>query len=292
MWPFPVYKGVCSHLSWYIQVQGKSAPAWKRNRKFSAQCDLSTTMCRGPWPPDLGHFLHCQSLTAEQGHFPQRRRHGITLSCTLGAVAPALPALWLWSSRRLDQGQNSLSTQDANHAFNRQSLHLTGTFSKNSVSLVPYNSVNFCFLFFMHLSYTLYWSFYFSVCMLTSLGFSEPLTVFSCFYLLFLCVLDLCMLVFVYPYPSMYLSLCISCALVVCISLSLCAHGSLHISVWASNEPFCLSVGAFPFLFIIEFLCSWIFTCFWIFAFSWVFIVSLCLCSSLNLHVPESLHVI
>ena len=139
MWPFPVYKGVCSHLSWYIQVQGKSAPAWKRNRKFSAQCDLSTTMCRGPWPPDLGHFLHCQSLTAEQGHFPQRRRHGITLSCTLGAVAPALPALWLWSSRRLDQGQNSLSTQDANHAFNRQSLHLTGTFSKNSVSLVPYN---------------------------------------------------------------------------------------------------------------------------------------------------------
>ena len=139
MWPFPVYKGVCSHLSWYIQVQRKSAPAWKRNRKFSAQCDLSTTMCRGPWPPDLGHFLHCQSLTAEQGHFPQRRRHGITLSCTLGAVAPALPALWLWSSRRLDQGQNSLSTQDANHAFNRQSLHLTGTFSKNSVSLVPYN---------------------------------------------------------------------------------------------------------------------------------------------------------
>ena len=129
---------MCSHLSWYIQVQGKSAPAWKRNKKFSAQCGLSTTTCRGPWPPDLGLFLRCQSLTAEQGHFPQRRRHGIALSCTLGAVALALPAPWL-PGRRLDQGQNSLSAQDANHVFNRESLHPTGTFSKNSVSLVHYN---------------------------------------------------------------------------------------------------------------------------------------------------------
>ena len=71
-------------------------------------------------------------------------------------------------------------------------------------------SESFCFPFFMHLSYTLYWSFYFSVCMFTSLGSYESLTVFSCFYLLSLCVPDLCMLVSVYPYPSMYLSLCIS----------------------------------------------------------------------------------
>lgn len=103
--------------------------------------------------------------------------------------------------------------------------------------------------------------------MFTSLGVYESLTVFS----LLLSVVSVCpwslyvsiclSLSFNVLESLHILNLCISCALVVYIFLSLCALWSLHISVWASNEPFCLEV------------------------------MHPLSCSSLNFCVPESLHV-
>lgn len=84
-------QSVCSHLSWYIQVRGNQ-PLLGRNRssQHNVVCPRLHAGALTPRPGTLCALPESDCRT--EGHFPQRRRHGIALSFTLGAVALALPA--------------------------------------------------------------------------------------------------------------------------------------------------------------------------------------------------------
>ena len=139
--PFQFTKA-CVHIFPDTFKSRGNQPLFGRETRSSQHNVICPRPCAGGLDPRPGTLFTLPESDCRTGPYPTKEEarnspESHPRSRCPGSASSVTPSQEL--GQELDQRQNSLSAQDANHAFNRESLHPTETFGKNSVSLVHYN---------------------------------------------------------------------------------------------------------------------------------------------------------